>query len=74
MAESLRFGKGGLNEALEVYPDLPWQASGSVVRIYDEKKGEFVRVNEGDYIVHVGDRYEVSDKKPKEAKKATAPK
>ena len=72
MAESLKFE--GLNGALEVYPDLPWKASGSSVSIYDEKQGKFVRVHEGDYIVSVGDRYEVTDKKPKEAKKATAPK
>lgn len=70
MAESFKFGKGGLDEALAVYPDLPWRASDVEVAIYDEKKDEYVVVNDGDFIIHIGDRYEVFDKEPAKAKPA----
>ena len=74
MAESLKFGKGGLDEVREVFPDISWQRTGSgKVRILDEKKGEYVPVNEGQFIVHIGDRFEVHDKEPKAAKPAEVP-
>lgn len=75
MAESHKFtgGRAGLEEAKEVFPDLPWKWNyGGTAYVFDEKKEEYVAVNEGDYIVHIGNRYEVTDKKPRDAKKATA--
>lgn len=74
MAESFKMtkdGKAGLEEAFEVFPDLPWKKDSSgQAHVFDEKKGEYVPVNKGDFIVHIGERYEVSDKKPANAKKA----
>lgn len=77
MAESHKFtgGRAGLTEAKEVFPDLPWRWNhGGTAYVFDEKKGEYVPVTEGDYIVHIGERYEVTDKKPRNAHKAEAPK
>lgn len=72
MATSHRFGKGGLDAALKVFPDLNWKASAAGdTWVYDEKAGEYVAVNEGDYIVRIGERYEVTDEKPETAKRAT---
>lgn len=74
MAESHKFN-GSLDEAKEVFSDLPWRASASgKTWVFDEKKGEYVDLNDGDYIVKIGNRYEVTDKKPSGAKKATADK
>lgn len=76
MAQSHKFKN--LAALQEVFPDAPWRGSadGSAA-IFDEKAGEYVTVNEGDYVVNIGDRYEVSDSKPenaKAAKPAPAPK
>jgi len=69
MAESLKFTN--LDEAIATYDDLPWQRDGDgVVSIFDAKADEYVRINEGDYIVSIGDRYEVSESKPSGAKAA----
>lgn len=74
MAEAHKYGKGGLNAALEVYPDLPWSANGDgEVWVYDEKADEQVPVSEGQFIYKVGDRFEVRDAEelPKSTKPAT---
>lgn len=71
MAESHKFKD--LNSLTEVFPDAPWRgAADGTVSIWDEKAGEYVNVNEGDYVVSIGDRYEVSDSKPSNAKAAKA--
>ena len=73
MAESFKFGKGGLNEATEVFPDLPWTADGDGnVTVYDEKQGVDVPVTEGQYIIKIANRYEVHDEEPEKAKPAEA--
>lgn len=67
--EMTKDGKAGLEEAFEVYPDLPWMTDKyGQAHVFDEKKDEYVAVNKGDFIVHIGERYEVSDKKPSKAK------
>lgn len=69
MAESHKFKS--LAELTEVFPDAPWRGSADgTVAIFDEKSGEYVNVNEGDYVVSIGDRYEVQDSKPSNAKTA----
>jgi hypothetical protein len=71
MAESYKFGRGGLNDALEVFPELPWTADGDGnVTIYDEKQGVNVPVSKGQYIVKIANRYEVHDEEPEKAKPA----
>ena len=73
MAQSHKFKD--LDTLKEVYPDAPWRSSASgKTWIFDKKAGEYVEVTEGDYVVSIGDRYEVSDTKPESAKTATAPK
>ena len=73
MAQSHKFKD--LDSLTAVYPDVPWRSSaGGKVWIYDTKSEEYVEVTEGDYVVSIGDRYEVSDSKPESAKTATAPK
>lgn len=73
MAQSLKFKN--LEEALAVYTDLPWQRDGDgKVSIYDAKAEEYVPISAGDYIVSIGERYEVSDTEPEKAKPAEAPK
>lgn len=77
MAETFQVttaGRAGLDEARAVFSDIHWRTdSTGQAHIFDEKKDEFVPVNEGDYIVHIGDRYEVSSRKPAKAKEAEAP-
>lgn len=73
MAQSLKFKN--LDEALAVYADLPWQRDGDgKVSVYDAKAEEYVPINAGDYIVSIGERYEVSDTEPEKAKPVEAPK
>lgn len=73
MAQSHKFKD--LDSLVAVFPDAPWRASaGKKVWIFDAKAEEYVEVNEGDYVVSIGDRYEVTDSKPESAKAATAPK
>lgn len=72
MATSHKFGKNKLDGALKVFPDLPWKASAAGdTWVWDEKRSEYVAVTEGDYIVRVGNRYEVTDEKPATAERAT---
>lgn len=73
MAEAHKF-TGDLSKATEVFPDLPWSARGDgVVFIFDEKSGEYVTVEKGQFIYKVGSRYEVRDSEelPKSAKPAS---
>jgi len=73
MAEAHKF-TGSLDEAVEVFPDLPWMADGDgLVSVYDEKAGEYATVAKGQFIYKVGDRYEVRDSEelPKSTKPAT---
>jgi hypothetical protein len=73
MAQSHKFKD--LESLKEVFPDVPWRASaGGKVWVFDAKAEEYVEVTQGDYVVSIGDRYEVSDSKPESAKAATAPK
>lgn len=59
----------------EVYPDVPWQAdAGGGVAIYDEKAETYVPVTKGQFVVSIGDRFEVADEEPAKAKTAEAPK
>lgn len=73
MAQSHKFKT--LDALTAVFPEVPWRSSaGGKVWVYDAKAEEYVEVNEGDYVVSIGDRFEVSDTKPEAAKTATAPK
>lgn len=73
MAQSHKFKD--LESLKAVFPDAPWRSSaGGKVWIYDTKAEEYVEVTPGDYVVSIGDRYEVTDSKPESAKTATAPK
>lgn len=66
MSKSYEFKN--LGEATEVFPDLPWQAdAGGASFVYDEKQEQYVPVSEGQYIVSIGDRYEVHDEEPAKA-------
>lgn len=59
----------------EVFPEVPWQAdAGGGVAIYDEKAESYVPVTKGQYVVSIGDRFEVADEEPAKAKPAEAPK
>lgn len=72
MAEKFNYTGGGFGEALAVFPDLPWKASAAgTTWVYDEKQSKYVELNEGDWIVKVGNRYEVSDEEPKDTKRST---
>lgn len=58
-----------------VFPDVPWQADfGGGVAIYDAKAEAYVPVQKGQYVVSIGDRFEVVDEEPEKAKPAEAPK
>jgi hypothetical protein len=74
LAEAHKFGKGGLHEAVQVYPDLPWHQDGNGnASIWDAKQETYVPVVAGQFIVKVADRYEVrdTDELPKTVKPAT---
>lgn len=73
MAEAHKFN-GSIEEAVEVFSDLPWKASAAGdTWVYDEKAEDYVSVSKGQFIYKVGDRYEVrdSDELPKTTKPAT---
>jgi hypothetical protein len=71
MAEAHKFVRDGLAEAVEVFPDLPWQRDGDgKVAVFNEKDGEWAPVEDGQYIVKIADRYEVHDEEPAKAKAA----
>lgn len=73
MAESHKFKD--LDSAVAVFPELPWKTSASgKVWVFDAKADEYAEVTKGDYIVSIGNRFEVSDSEPEKAKKAEAPK
>jgi hypothetical protein len=60
MAEAHKFTT--LDKAIEAFGDsLPWQASNSKVWIFDSKEDDYVPVEKGQFIYHVGSRYEVRD-------------
>lgn len=72
MSEALKFTT--LDEATAVYPNLPWRRNGDrEVFVFDEKKDEYEKVSEGQYIVSIGDRFEVHDKEPAKAHTVEAP-
>lgn len=73
MAEAHKFN-GSIDEAVEVFPDLPWKASAAGdTWVYDEKAEDYVPVEKGQFIYKVANRYEVRDSEelPKTAKPAT---
>ena len=73
MAEAHKFN-GSFDEAVQVFPELPWKASGAGdTWVYDSKKDEYVPVIKGQFIYKVGDRYEVRDSEelPRTTKPAT---
>lgn len=73
MSKSYEFKN--LAEATEVFPDLPWQANAAGTSfVYDAKQETFVTVSKGQFIVSIGDRYEVHDEEPEKAKPVEAPK
>lgn len=73
MAQSHKFKN--LDALTAVFPEVPWRSSaGGKVWVFDAKAEEYVEVTEGDYVVKIGDRFEVTDSKPEAAKTATAPK
>lgn len=73
MAESHKFKN--LSEATAVFPDLNWQGNADGESfVWDEKQEKYVPVTEGQYIISIGDRFEVADEEPAKAKPAEAPK
>lgn len=68
MAQSHKFKS--LDDLTAFFPDVPWKASASKVWVYDKKAEEYVEVTKGDYVVSIGDRYEVSEEEPDNAKPA----
>ena len=73
MAQSHKFKS--LEDLTSVFPEVPWRSAASgKVWIFDAKAEEYVEVTEGDYVVSIGDRFEVSDEEPEKAKPAEAPK
>jgi len=71
MAESFQIKQGGvagLREAAEVFPNLSYKKDkNGDTFVYDQKQDEFVPVKEGDYIVSIGERFEVSETEPEKA-------
>jgi len=64
-----------LADLTEVFPEVPWQAdAGGGVAIYDAKAETYVPVTKGQFVVSIGDRFEVADEEPEKAKPAEAPK
>lgn len=64
-----------LNDLTAVYPEVPWQAdAGGGVAIYDAKAETYVPVEKGQFVVSIGDRFEVASEEPEKAKPAEAPK
>lgn len=64
-----------LADLASVYPEIPWQAdAGGGTAIYDAKQETYVPVTKGQYVVSIGDRFEVHDEEPEKAKPAEAPK
>lgn len=73
MAEAHKFN-GSIDEAVAVFPDLPWKASAAGdTWIFDSKADDYVSVSKGQFIYKVGDRYEIRDSEelPKTTKPAT---
>lgn len=78
MAESFKIDKvdpSGFAEARAVFPRLEWQVNTGtkVAKIYDAKKEEWVVVEDGNYIVSIGDRFEVAESEPEKAHPVEAP-
>ena len=72
MAEAHKFNT--FEEAMQVFPDLPWVRDESgVLHVENSKTGETVPVSPGQHIVKIADRYEVHDEAPEKAKTAKAP-
>lgn len=71
MADAHKFTS--LQDAVKVFPDLPWQANDETTWVFDEKAGEYVTVTKGQFIYKVGERFEVRDVEelPKTAKPVT---
>lgn len=73
MAEAHKFN-GSFDDAVQVFPELPWKASAAGdTWVYDEKAEDYVPVSKGQFIYKVGERYEVRDSEelPKSTKPAT---
>lgn len=71
MAESHKFKD--LNSLTEVFPDVPWSSNlTGDVWVYNEKEDENTKVEKGQYVVKIADRYEVHDDEPAKAKPAEA--
>lgn len=64
-----------LADLATVFPEVPWQQdAGGGTAIYDAKAESYVPVTKGQYVVSIGDRFEVADEEPEKAKPAEAPK
>ena len=73
MAESHKFKN--LDDLGAVFPDVPWRADAAGnVAIFDAKADEYVPVEAGQFVVSIGDRFEVADEEPAKAKPSEAPK
>ena len=74
MAESHKFST--VEKALEVFPDLDIRTNrgSGEVKVFNSKEGNYTKVDKGQYIVSIADRYEVHDEEPEKAKPAEAPK
>jgi hypothetical protein len=73
MAESHKFKD--LNDATAVWPDLPWMRRGDgQIFVFDAKQDTYVTVDPGQYIVSIGDRFEVADNEPEKANTVETPK
>lgn len=73
MSKSLKFKN--FTEAVAVFDTLPWKEDGDGnTFVYDSKAEAYVPVKAGQYIVSVGDRFEVADEEPEKAKAVEVPK
>lgn len=64
-----------LDDLTGVFPEVPWKEQGDgKTFVYDAKAEKYVEVTKGQFVVSIGDRFEVADEEPEKAKPAEAPK
>lgn len=64
-----------LDDLATTFPDVPWKSRGDgKTFVFDAKQEKYVEVEKGQFVVSIGDRYEVADEEPEKAKPAEAPK
>lgn len=63
-----------LDDLTVVFPEVPWRQRGDgKTFVFDEKQDKYVEVEKGQFVVSIGDRFEVADEEPEKAKPAEAP-